>query len=131
MSAATVVEPGAPRGLYLHIHTHDWYQVGANLNPNGRWSSVWSCRLCPDIGSGGYIGPEPAGLCACQFVTSTAGATRCADCGRTDAFVTSPPTADAPDPLESGLASWFTRQHDLHDLRRAALEARLAAEETS
>lgn len=115
--------PTKPNVTYFYVHTHDWYQVGATLCQNSRWSSVWLCQLCPDVGDGGYTGPDPDGLCACQFVTSTPGATKCADCGRADRWITPPPAVAVPDPLDTDLARWLGHQHDLLAVRLARLDA--------
>ena len=40
------------------------HQFGENevevYHPNGTWSSVWRCGICPDVGVGGKVGPIPA-----------------------------------------------------------------------
>lgn len=90
----------------LRIHSHEWTQVGARLVPNGRWQSVWSCALCPDVGAGGYTGPDPDGLCQwCGWVQHTLPATECEECGgELDAKSTTPL---GPKPH---LGGWFIEQ---------------------
>ena len=72
------IEPG----IFLHLHAHEWFQVGARLAPNGAWYSVWACELCPDIGSGGPVGPIPPGYCHCGWVQRRWPRKRCEECKR-------------------------------------------------
>lgn len=74
--------PAKPGITMLHIHEHEWKEVGASQNPNGTWSSVWACNLCPDIGVGGPVGPIPPGFCQrCQWVNEDPAKTKCDECG--------------------------------------------------
>lgn len=75
-------QPAAlPGAMRLHMHDHDWVEVGAHLNPNGTWRAVFACTLCPDIGQGGHIGPVPPGYCpSCGWVQHRWPRRRCEEC---------------------------------------------------
>lgn len=79
----TFPEPSAPypNDLIWH-HSHDLTMVGATREPNGTWSSVWACSLCPDIFRGGKVGPVPAGFHGCGWVQREWPRDTCEDCGR-------------------------------------------------
>ena len=75
--------PAEPTIVYAYRHDHKWeLAVGAKQNPNGTWSSLWRCALCPDIGVGGNVGPIPDGYCACGWVQKNPDAPRCEECKR-------------------------------------------------
>lgn len=65
-----------------YMHEHEWTEVGAYLNPNGTWSALFTCSLCPDVGLGGHVGPIPPGYCLCGWVQRAPGRKRCEDCKR-------------------------------------------------
>lgn len=76
-------EPEPPHPNHLaYAHTHDLTMVGAQVNPNGTWSSLWSCSECPDIFVGGYAGPIPPGWCPCGWVQRYWPRKRCEECRR-------------------------------------------------
>ena len=78
-------DPPPPRGgggVYLHSHEHDLVMVGARLNPNGTWSSVWTCSLCPDVIAGALVGPIPPGWCRCGWVQREPIGGTCEECDR-------------------------------------------------
>jgi hypothetical protein len=59
-------EPGPPYPNHLHYsHRHNLTMAGAKVNPNGTWSSLWTCSECPDVFVGGKVGPVPPGYCMC------------------------------------------------------------------
>lgn len=72
--------PTQPDMVYEYVHDHDWTEIGARLNRNGTWTSVWSCSVCPDIGLGGLVGPIPAGRCRCGWVQKKWPRKRCEEC---------------------------------------------------
>lgn len=77
------VEPEAPThtGPYLHLHEHEWVEVGAIRNENGTWSSAWGCTLCPDVATGGHVGPVPDGYCfRCGWVNRIRNLLTCEEC---------------------------------------------------
>lgn len=81
LSTEFVAPPSEPSITYLHSHSHVWFEVGARLNPNGTWTSVWACEVCPDIGLGGYVGPIPPGYCKhCQWVQKRWPREKCEEC---------------------------------------------------
>lgn len=85
MTTATLeyfTEPSEPGCVYAYSHEHEWIEIGAQVNPNGTWSSVWACVLCPDIGIGGKVGPVPAGYCPCGWVQRKPNRKRCEECKR-------------------------------------------------
>lgn len=70
-----------PHGLFMHMHDHDWVEAGAKLNPNGTWSALFTCTLCPDVGVGGKVGPIPRGFCeSCHWVQKKPGRKKCEEC---------------------------------------------------
>lgn len=76
-------DPVAPTKpiAYAYIHTHDLTLRGAELNPNGTWTSLWDCSLCPDIIRGAHIGPVPKGYChACGWVQKKWPRKKCEEC---------------------------------------------------
>lgn len=75
-------DPQQPHSVYLRVHDHEWVEAGALLNPNGTWSSLWTCAVCPDVGIGGKVGPIPAGHCPCGWVQHKFPRKRCEDCKR-------------------------------------------------
>ncbi len=75
-------EPSQPTVGRFYAHDHDWVEVGAKQNPNGTWTSAWACTICPDIGSGGQVGPVPAGYCRCGWVQKKWPRKRCEECKR-------------------------------------------------
>lgn len=113
----SVSAPTKPNMTMLRIHEHDWYEIGAQLNPNGRWSSLWRCVECPDIGIGGYAGTDPAGLCGCGWVQKDQSVTACEECKRSDRFVTAPTLAAEPDPVLVSLGRWLDDQHRWYEMR--------------
>lgn len=77
----TFADPTQPDCVYEHRHDHDWYEIGARQAPSGVWFSIWACTLCPDIGSGGPVGPVPPGYCwRCHWVQRKWPRKRCEEC---------------------------------------------------
>lgn len=74
--------PPPPNGnIFIHIHPHEWVEMGARLNPNGTWSSVWGCTVCPDVTTGEKVGPIPPGYCPrCQWVQKKWPRKKCEEC---------------------------------------------------
>lgn len=73
--------PPADGTLLAYRHDHEMVEVGASRNPNGTWSSVWACELCPDVFLGGYVGPIPAGFChRCHWVQLKPNRKKCEGC---------------------------------------------------
>lgn len=81
---AMFTPPTAPEwhGSLAYRHTHDLVEIGARRNGNGTWSSLWGCRLCPDVIIGDYVGPVPAGWCRCGWVQKRWPRKRCEECQR-------------------------------------------------
>lgn len=78
-------QPAAPAprgGLLAYAHDHKWYEVSAELNANGTWSSLWACERCPDVAIGGNVGPIPPGYCRCGWVQQEWPREKCEDCKR-------------------------------------------------
>ena len=75
------VNPRRPTIVRFYSHDHDWYEMGADRQPNGVWLSLWGCRKCPDVGYGGAVGPIPAGYCGwCGWVQKGEITKRCEEC---------------------------------------------------
>lgn len=42
-------KPTSDTGIYLHRHTHDWFEIGLNRWPVGTWHPVFQCLVCGDV----------------------------------------------------------------------------------
>lgn len=82
MSTTFPVPTRQPGAVYEFIHAHVWFEVGAKRSPIGVWFSVWACELCPDIGTGGPVGPVPMGYCSCGWVQAKWPRKKCENCKR-------------------------------------------------
>lgn len=76
--------PEAPHPSVLEFaHEHDLFLIDkAKVRPNGICSSLWACKICPDIFIGGPIGAIPPGYCGCGWVQRKWPRKRCEDCKR-------------------------------------------------
>lgn len=78
-----IAPDGTGGGAWVYMHVHDFFEVGAQQNPNGTWSSLWACEHCPDIRIGALTGPIPDGYCHwCSWVNRNPKKKKCEECGR-------------------------------------------------
>lgn len=78
-------EPDAPYPNHVAVaHEHNLTVLPTvKRNPNGTFSSLWECSLCPDIFVGDHVGPIPSGRCVgCGWVQRKWPRKRCENCGR-------------------------------------------------
>lgn len=77
-------EPSAPYpNVIAFAHEHSLRMLSTvQRNPNGTFSSLWECKLCPDIFVGGYVGPIPSGRCVFGWVQRKWPRKKCEDCKR-------------------------------------------------
>jgi len=42
-------KPTSETGVFLHRHSHDWFEIGLNRWPVGTWHPVFQCLVCSDV----------------------------------------------------------------------------------